>query len=179
MNYSSKFSYPTAYFADLDAYNNGELRGVHIEFYDGITPDEVMEEIEDMLKDSDGDEWAVHDTEGFGDLVSEYTSIEKMCDLAELINRYSENAVAGFVARVGLDYLNEFEQAYIGRYSSEENFVEEHFSYIFEQVDDIMLPGGSPLSGFIDTAAIANDCFCGDYYSYAPHYDECHVYHIV
>jgi antirestriction protein len=174
MNYSTK-TYPRAYFADLDAYNAGRLKGVWIDFYDHITPDEVMEQVEEMLG-PDGEEWAIHDSEGFGDLVSEYMAIDLLCDIAELINQRGEDAVVGFINHSGVEYLSEFENCYVGEYESEEEFVEEHFSELLDKALDIEFPWGSRLFSYVDLQAIANDCFCGDYWSYEPHYGQCHVY---
>jgi len=43
---------PRLYFACLAAYNAGRLHGVWIDFYAGITPEEIQESIDAMLKAS-------------------------------------------------------------------------------------------------------------------------------
>jgi hypothetical protein len=55
---------PRLYFACLAAYNAGHLHGVWVDFYSGITPEEVEEAITAMIKASpvpDAEEWAIHD----------------------------------------------------------------------------------------------------------------------
>jgi len=72
------------YVADLAAYNAGNLRGVWIDL-EGMDLNEVQAEIDKMLKKSSGEEWAIHDYEGFdGFKVSEYHDLEELVTLANL-----------------------------------------------------------------------------------------------
>ena len=82
---------PRIYVACLAAYNNGYLHGRWI---DATTPDEIMDEVQAMLAASPvphAEEWAIHDYEGFeGASLSEYSSFETVCALADFIAEHGE-----------------------------------------------------------------------------------------
>lgn len=127
---------PQIYVADLQAYNNGKLVGQWFNLLDYNDADELMEAIQDMLKESGGEEYAVHDYENLPrSMYSEYMGekdfeeIYQMIDLArdkdlplevvmEVVNDYGENAVDEFY----------------GVYDSEEDFAE-------QMVDDLGIEG--------------------------------------
>jgi antirestriction protein len=171
---------PQIYVACLAAYNNGKLHGTWIEFYQGIEADDVQAEIDAMLKASpepDAEEWDIHDSESFAGFKSH--SLEKLCQVAELIHQYGEEAVKGFISHVGEDYIFDstcsFEDTYLGRFDSEEGFCESHFS-ISEAAKQIQVFDWATLDQYIDWKRIANDAFINSYYSHQPSYNEVHVY---
>ncbi|PYJ10792.1 MAG: antirestriction protein ArdA [Verrucomicrobia bacterium] len=75
------------YVACLAAYNSGRLHGRWIDC-DGKDADEIQAEVQAMLAKSpvaDAEEWAIHDTDGFGRMVGEYTSFEDVAAIAEAL----------------------------------------------------------------------------------------------
>lgn len=82
------------YVASLSDYNAGILHGVWIDC-EGKSADDIMDEVRAMLKASPAarkygeiaEEWAIHDHEGFGSLIGEYTGFDTV---AELVEAYEE-----------------------------------------------------------------------------------------
>ena len=165
---------PKIYFADLEAYNNGRLRGVWVEFFEGIEPGEVQFAIDAMLKDSYGEEWRIDDRESFAGFES--CDLEKLCQVAALIHEHGEEPVKGYFSHLGDDAdLDEFTDYYIGCYKSETAFCEEHFQ-IAEAAEKIQVFDWATLDKYIDWEAIANDAFINSYYSHDAGHEEIHVY---
>ena len=169
---------PKIYFADLEAYNNGRLRGVWVEFFEGIEPDEVQFAIDAMLKDSHGEEWRIDDRENFAGFES--WDIEKLCKIAALIHEHEEGAVKGYLNCRGDDAdPDEFTDYYMGCYESEKAFCEEHLGEeggICSAAEKIQVFSWATLDKFIDWEAIANDAFIESYYSYEEGYNQAHIY---
>lgn len=168
---------PRVYFADLAAYNNGQLRGVWVDFYEGIEADDVQFAIDALLKDSEGEEWRIDDYEDFAGC--KISDLETLCQVAELIHEHGEGAVKGFIGHVGEEYLFDrtcsFEDNYRGCFKSEVDFCQEHFQ-IAEEAKEIRVFDWATLDQYIDWKAIANDAFINSYYSYKAGYEEIHVY---
>lgn len=127
---------PRIYVADLAAYNAGKLHGtwIDLEFKD---EDEIGEEIAELLRKSpcpnveidcpscEGDdpedcatckgsgtvpsaeEFAIHDHEGLGDLVGEYSSISEIVELAQLISDHGDMARAAIDCSVSIEEAKE------------------------------------------------------------------------
>lgn len=169
---------PRIYFADLAAYNNGRLRGVWVDFSEGIEPDEVQFAIDTMLKDSHGDEWRIDDTENFAGFES--WDLEKLCQVAALIHEHGEEPIKGYLAHLGDDAdLDEFTDYYIGCFKSEVAFCEEHLGEeggICTAAEAIQVFSWATLDRFIDWDQIANDAFIELYYSHNAGHEEIHVY---
>ncbi|MGG6281764.1 antirestriction protein ArdA [Leptolyngbya sp. AN03gr2] len=167
---------PRIYFADLDAYNAGHLRGVWVDFYDGIEADEVQFAIDAMLRDSEGEEWRIDDSEGFAGFTS--WDLEKLCEVAALIHQYGEGAVKGFIDHTGADYIFDsscgFEEIYRGEYESEEDFCQEYFE-ITERAAEIPVLH-STLDRYIDWESITSDAFISSFFSYEEDSETVHVY---
>jgi antirestriction protein len=165
---------PRIYFADLAAYNNGCLRGVWVEFFEGIQSDDVQVAIDYMLYESDGDEWRIDDYEGFAEFKG--CDLEKLCQVAALIHKYGEEPVKGYFAHRGdAADPDEFTDYYIGSYTSEAAFCEEHFQ-IAEAAEKIQVFDWATLDQYIDWEAIANDAFIISYYSHEVGNEEIYVY---
>ncbi|MBD2019242.1 antirestriction protein ArdA [Leptolyngbya sp. FACHB-36] len=169
---------PRVYFADLAAYNNGRLRGVWVEFYEGIEPEEVQFAIDYMLHESEGEEWRIDDSENFAGFQS--WDLEKLCQVAALIHQHGEDAVKGYLAHLGNDAdLDEFSDYYIGCYKSETAFCEERLGEeggICTAAEAIQVFDWATLDQYIDWEAIANDAFINSYYSHEVGHEEIHVY---
>ena len=148
------------YVACLAAYNNGILHGCWIDA--NQEAEAIQDAIKDMLASSpiaNAEEWAIHDYEGFCGLrLSEYESIEKVAEMAAMIEEHGE-AWAKFAEYEGIEYatLERFEEAYAGEWLSEEEFAEELASETMEIPEH--------LSFYIDYEKMARDLFINDYFS--------------
>lgn len=80
------------YVACLAAYNNGFLHGIWIDC-EGKDLDTLQDEVNEMLKqspESDAEEWAIHDFEGFGNYrIEEYTRLEEIAEIGEAVGNSS------------------------------------------------------------------------------------------
>jgi antirestriction protein len=99
---------PRVYVACLAAYNNGWLHGKWIDAAQDF--DTFRDEINEMLKASPvtkeygeiAEEWAIHDFEGFGSYrVEEWSGLEKLCEIAELLNDEQGELVLEIIAHLG------------------------------------------------------------------------------
>jgi antirestriction protein len=136
---------PRIYVANLEAYNNGKLVGIWLDLGDYDDAKELMKEINNFIKNSGGDEYAIHDTENIpSSLYSEYMGendfqeIYNMMELAEenhlplevvmmVINEYGESAVEEFM----------------GKYDNEEDFAE-------QLVDDLGIENFIDFQSYLD-----------------------------
>jgi antirestriction protein len=136
---------PRIYVADLEAYNSGRLVGEWLDLADYDNADELMDAIQDVLKKSGGEEYAIHDVEYIPrSMYSEYMGkrdfeqLYEMMDLAkqndlplevvqDIVSQYSENAVDDFV----------------GKYDSAVDFAE-------ELVDDIGIQSFTDFEYYLD-----------------------------
>ncbi|KAM3107288.1 antirestriction protein ArdA [Phormidesmis sp. 146-33] len=169
---------PRIYFADLEAYNNGRLRGVWVDFFEGIQSNDVQVAIDYLLHESEGDEWRIDDQESFAGFES--CDLEKLCQVAALIHEHGEEPVKGYFAHRGDDAdPDEFTDYYIGCYKSESDFCEEHLGEeggICKAAEAIQVFDWATLDQFIDWERIATDAFLSSYYSHDAAHEEIHVY---
>jgi antirestriction protein len=162
-------SNPQVYVACLAAYNNGHLHGVWIDAAQDI--DDLREAIQRVLDTSpipDAEEWAIHDYNDMPNL-GEYPSLERVVQAAELVERYSLEAVEAYISHKGEDAdLDDFECNYRGEFKSEEDFAIQH-------VEDIGLLKGVPeaVSMYFDYEAYARDIFINDFFEENGHVFEC------
>ena len=148
------------YVACLAAYNNGFLHGEWIDA--NQEAEAIHNQIKEILAKSPAagaEEWAIHDYEGFCGLrLSEYESIEKVAEMAAMIQEHGE-AWAKFAEYEGIEYatLERFEEAYSGEWDSEVAFAEDLASETME------IP--KHLEFYIDYEKLARDLFINDYFS--------------
>jgi antirestriction protein len=160
---------PKVYVACLAAYNNGYLHGAWIDA--DQEAEAIHNEIEAMLAKSPiprAEEWAIHDYEGFCGLrLSEYESIEKIAEMAAMIQEHGE-AWAKFAEYEGIEFatIERFEEAYAGEWLSEEDFAES----LAEETMEIP----EHLTFYIDYERLARDLFINDYFSAES--ENCKVY---
>ena len=178
---------PRIYVADLASYNNGVLHGVWINASDDAS--EMQEQVYAMLMASkfpnvevecpvceatddecttcrgtgkvpSAEEWAIHDFQGFGDILSEHTDLETIAKHAEKIAEHGE-AWLSYCDHLGSDYAlgSDFDDAYCGNWASELEFAESLIVDCYD-LDEIM---GS-LSCYFDYESFARDLFISDYY---------------
>jgi antirestriction protein len=122
---------PTLYIASLSDYNNGVLHGVHVDV--GEDMDEVVwPAINAMLAASPttkrygdkAEEWAIHDHENFGGFnPSEYADLNRLHDIAVLMEEHGIEAVAGYLINDSSADLDEFTDHYRGVHESFKAYV--------------------------------------------------------
>lgn len=163
---------PRIYVACLAAYNNGCLHGRRI---DVTTPDEIWEQVRDMLANSpqpDAEEWAIHDYEGFeGAKLSEYASFETVCELADFIEDRGKLGVK-VLEYFGddLDEANYAFQNYAGEYHSAADFAEQLNEETVTEIPE-------PLCYYIDWAGFARDMVLnGEIMVFETGFDEIHIF---
>jgi antirestriction protein len=149
---------PRVYVACLSSYNAGTLHGAWV---DAIDADELREGIEEMLADSpadDAEEWAIHDSEDWGEYpVREHEDIDELTEIGRLIEEHGD-AFAAYAANVGGDATeNDFQDAYCGEWDSEREYAENTMGDLYNIPDHLVY--------YIDYDAVARDWFCSDYYS--------------
>ena len=151
------------YVACLAAYNNGILHGAWIDC-DGKIAEDIDAEVQAMLKRSpvpDAEEYAIHDFEGFGNIINEYTSIDEIAEIVDALESADEpEALKAYAANRGesvVDAASSFDDAYFGEWDSELAYAEDYMDSYFDIPDR--------LANYIDYEAFRRDLFCGDYWS--------------
>ncbi len=158
------------YVASLSDYNAGELLGAWIDC-EGKDADELQDEVSKILRASkhpnvtvedpdtgkqvpSAEEYAIHDHEGFGSLVGEYTPLSEVADIVEAIES-ADNAGALIAYADDLGDFNEavnhFEEAYCGEWDSEVAYAEDFVDSCYTLED--------PLAMYFDYEAFARDLF--------------------
>jgi antirestriction protein len=118
---------PKIYVADLEAYNNGRLVGEWLDLTDYNDADELMEAIQNVLKKSGGEEYAIHDYEYLpSSMYSEYMGYKDFVEIYEMMDLAKEkdlplDVVMDIVSQFDRSALDDFQ----GVYNSEEDFAEE------------------------------------------------------
>ena len=106
---------PQIYVVCLAAYNSGRLYGAWIDVLD---EDKISEDIEAMLAsspESGAEEWAIHDTKGFGGIeIDKNENIEVIAMLGALIEEYGIEIVSA--ARDVCSTLGELKKTITDRY---------------------------------------------------------------
>lgn len=153
-------STPRIYVASLSDYNAGILHGAWID----ATADDLAEQVEAMLGNSptarrDGcpaEEYAIHDHDGFCGLrVGEYDSLDSVAALAAALADAGEaEALAAFVD-AGHD-LDEFEDAYWGRWSSVEEYAADYI-----ESTGVLADASELVARYFDFTAFARDLVLG------------------
>ena len=118
---------PKIYVADLEAYNNGRLSGVWLDLADYNDADELMEAIQDFLKTSGGEEYAIHDVEYIpNNMYSEYMGQKDFEELYEMIDLAKQNdlplsVVQEVISQYDANAVDEF----YGKYDDAEDFAQQ------------------------------------------------------
>ena len=118
---------PKIYVADLEAYNNGRLSGVWLDLTDYSDADELMDAINDFLKTTGGEEYAIHDYENLPrSMYSEYMGARDFAELYEMMDLAKENDLP---LDVVMEIVSQFDRSaveeYTGMYDSEQDFAEQ------------------------------------------------------
>jgi antirestriction protein len=123
---------PRIYVADLEAYNNGRLEGEWLDLSDYNDADELMDAIQNVLKKSGGEEYAIHDVEYIpSSMYSEYMGKRDFEELYEMMDLAKQNdlpleVVQYVVSQYGTSAVDEF----TGKYDSADDFAQ-------QMVDDL------------------------------------------
>jgi antirestriction protein len=118
---------PRIYVADLEAYNSGRLVGEWLDLADYDNADELMDAIQDVLKKSGGEEYAIHDVEYVPrSMYSEYMGQRDFEQLYEMMDLAKQNdlpleVVQDVVSQYDASAIEEF----VGKYDSAEDFAEQ------------------------------------------------------
>jgi antirestriction protein len=118
---------PRIYVADLEAYNNGRLVGEWLDLADYNDADELMDAIQNVVKKSGGEEYAIHDAEYIpSSMYSEYMGQRDFEEIYEMMELAKDNnlpleVVQEVVSQYGTGAVEEFQ----GKYDSEEDFAEQ------------------------------------------------------
>jgi len=136
---------PRIYVADLEAYNNGRLVGEWLDLSDYNDADELMDAIQDVLKKSGGEEYAIHDYENFPSILySEYMSRNDFQALYDVMETAKRNdlpleVVQDIVSQYGEGGVEEF----YGKFDSAEDFAQ-------QLVDDIGIESFNDFQYYLD-----------------------------
>lgn len=154
------------YVACLAAYNSGILHGAWIDC-EGKDADDLQEEVNAMLASSpvpNAEEWAIHDHEGFGGLLGEYDSFDRVASLCEALEEHGD-AFLAFLAAFGENADPEqFKEAYRGQWDSVEEFAEDF------AVECGLADPDNPMYSFIDWSQYWNGCLRFDFTEQDGHF---------
>ena len=144
---------PRIYVADLSAYNSGILRGRWICTHQ--TPEDIQQEIDDMLSESGAEEWEIHDFEGFGPVDVTDLPLNEIQYIAVGISEYGA-PYALYVDNTGDDSYEGFEDSFRGIYDSIDD-------YAYELANEIIpgLSDDSLASHYFDYESFARDLVLG------------------
>lgn len=139
---------PRIYVACLAAYNNGVLHGKWIDVDTDL--ETLQEEIGKVIATSPvkgAEEYAIHDTEGFGPVeVGEYPSLKHVVALADALQTYGrrDNQSDAFLAYLdyigGLaqidDAVEKFDEAYLGEYDDLASYAEQLYDDLGTEIPE-------------------------------------------
>jgi len=136
---------PRIYVANLEAYNNGKLVGIWLDMGDYDDAEELMREINNFIKNSGGDEYAIHDTENIpSSLYSEYMGENDFQEIYNMMELAEENHLPlEVVMMVRNEYGESAVQEFIGKYDNEEDFAE-------QLVDDLGIENFIDFQSYLD-----------------------------
>ena len=136
---------PRIYVADLEAYNSGRLVGEWLDLADYDNADELMDAIQDVLKKSGGEEYAIHDVEYIPrSMYSEYMGQRDFEQLYEMMDLAKQNdlpleVVQDIVSQYSANAVDDF----VGKYDSTVDFAE-------ELVDDLGIQSFTDFEYYLD-----------------------------
>lgn len=150
---------PAVWIGSLHAYNCGSLIG---QWTDASDLDRLQEVADRVLKRGGGEEFALMDSEGFGDLIGEYTPLDRVAEVAAAVEEHGE-ALIHYATYKGLgdgvdvgELVQGFEDAHAGSgYDDLKAYAEERFHEVFEVPDH--------LAPYIDYEAFETTLDCEGY----------------
>lgn len=163
---------PQVFATCLAAYNNGRLHGRWI---DATDADDMRAEIADILAESpipNAEEHFFSDTDNFGNMIGEYTSVDQVARLGALIEEHGLTAVefvAGYASSDPDDIdrrIDEVERYSAGPHASQHHTLE---CWAQELTEDIS--GELPSWVHIDWHSTARDLLIDYHHEFAPNGD--------
>jgi len=160
---------PKIYVADLEAYNNGKLKGQWVDLSDYDNGEEVMQKIGEIVGDN---EYAIHDYENFSR--SLYSESMGEDDFDKIIQIYKVSEDRGIPAEVLGDVVKDYnpddleewiDEHYEGEFSSDRELAE---NYV-EQIGGVAELGQDTLERYFDYESFGRD-LAYDYSDYDGHY---------
>lgn len=150
---------PAVWIGSLHAYNNGRLTG---EWTDASDLDQLREAETRVLAKGGGEEIALMDFQGFGEMIGEYTPLDRVAAIAAAVEEHGE-ALIHYATYMGLgdevevdELVQGFENAHAGSgYDSLKDYAEERFHEVFEVPDH--------LAPYIDYGAFETTLDCDGY----------------
>jgi antirestriction protein len=136
---------PRIYVADLEAYNNGRLVGEWLDLSDYNDADELMDAIQDVLKKSGGEEYAIHDVEYVPrSMYSEYMGKRDFEELYEMIDLAKQNDLPlEVVQEIVSQYSARAVNYFVGKYDTAVDFAE-------QLVDDMGIESFNDFEYYLD-----------------------------
>ena len=118
---------PRIYVADLEAYNNGRLVGEWLDLTDYKDADMLMKAIQEVLKKSGGEEYAIHDAENLpSGMYSEYMGASDFEELYVMIDlSIEQNLPLSVVQDIVSQYDTNAVYEFNGRYESADDFAQQ------------------------------------------------------
>ena len=172
---------PMIWVASLADYNAGRLVGTWIDATGEVA--EIEAKVQEMLTSAPSpgaEEWAIFVTEGFGPLIiDEHEQLDVVNRIANGIAIHGR-AFAHYVELVGTDQpdeLDRFEECFLGRYDSFEDYVENLLDDLgYREAIDAAVPPG--LEGYvdIDVEGLARDMSMSGIYATAADADGVYVF---
>jgi antirestriction protein len=137
--------YPRVYIADLEAYNNGELKGEWLDLADYNDSEEFNDAVQDLLDGWGVEEYAIHDVENFPDgMYSEYMGTSDFDEIYDMIELAKNNDLPlDVVMEVVSQYDESAVEEYQGQYEDGEDFA-------YQMIDEIGLENFNNPQYFVD-----------------------------
>ena len=170
---NSKRHTPRIYVADLEAYNNGRLKGEWIDLSDFDSGAEVLEEISKMLKKTGGEEYAIHDYEYFPSIMySEYMGEKQFDNVIEAYKIAEDkdldiDVVGEIIEQYSPDNVEEFiDDNYQGQFDNDTDFAYQYVENLggFENINE------SEKEMYFDYEAFGRDLVINDFFTINDHY---------
>ena len=161
------------YVASLSDYNAGRLHGVYITDDYLSDAEDINAQIKAMLEASKvpfAEEYAIHDTSGFGDAIDEYTSLETIAETNRFLEDYPDfgQAILDEIVSDGdMDYAWQIASEYCGTYDSFTDYAHEVAHDIYEIPENFH---------YVDYAAMGRDLKIEMNYTDAPG-GQIHIFH--
>ena len=145
---------PKLYVACLASYNAGTLYGVWIDTADCDDLDDLENAVQAMLSDSPerGEEWAIHDYEGFPMKLGEHESLADVWRWVELLRDHDRDVVTAAAVAFTTDELGDALENFGGVYDQAGEYAEEALEGSYE------IP--KELAPYIDWKAMEHDMEC-------------------
>ena len=172
MTHQINTSEAAVYVGTYHKYNCGSIFGKWLNLSDYTDTDEFYTACRELHKDEQDPEFMFQDFENIPNgLIDESWLSKNIFEVLEALEDMDESRREAFLIWCDnghhklsegdiSDLISEFDDAYVGEYSDDEDFA-------FEQVEQMDLPEFA--KSYFDYQAYARGLFCGDYWSHSGH----------